>query len=465
MINDEDRISELLARPSESLNVELKTWLDPRTDEGKVKLVKAIFAIRNRNGGNLIIGINDKTRIPNPYPYAEAVDELFHSDVIIGLVSRYADIPFEISVTIRERDNGRFPVIIIPEGVRIPAVVKRNITVDGGRELLQKDAVYFRTLNSNGTPSSAILSAADWPDLLEICFENREADIGRFLRRHLAGAGSKATTALLGITPDETLEEQASALIKNATALVSKAVVKRNSVDEHKKVEKFLTMCVGLVLAPRRSGALPTQDFMNKIASCNPRYTGWPIWSDTRQFSEPLDRAYVSDGAWQSLVVDLDGSWSQHYEYLRFDPQGKFYLRRVMQDDLSDRVDPLAVLDPILMIYRVAETLAVGISIARSLDWKAEDVAGFAFRWTGLDGRKLSPWANWSNSFGIHYSGQSHTSNIDSFVSVPVETPHSALAPYVYTAIAPLLALFDGYAPPQELVENCVRKMIERKMG
>lgn len=204
---------------------------------------------------------------------------------------------------------------------------------------------------------------------------------------------------------------------------------------------------------------------MNKIASSNPQYTGWPIWSDTRQFIEADDRAYVSNHAWQSLAISLDGGWGQHYEFLRFDPKGEFYLQRVMQDDLSDKVSSGVALDATLMIYRVAETLAVGLSMAGRLGWVEGDLAGFGFRWTGLNDRKLSSWANSFRSFGSHGSGQSHSSAIDSFVSVPVDTPHSALAPYVSTAVAPLFALFDGYSPSQEIVETCVRKMIERKMN
>ena len=464
MINDEDRISTLVNRPSESLNVELKTWLDPRSDEGKAKLIKAIFAIRNRNGGYIVIGFNDTTRLPDPCTFDEEVAAVFHPDIVIGLVSKYAAIPFEVSVAMRQRDEKWYPVIVIPEGARIPAIVKSDLLGDGGKKLLLKGEVYFRTLRSNGTPSSAILSAADWPDLLEICFENREADIGRFLRRHLAGIEGQAAARLLGADPKQTLRDRTFSVLAEATDHIAQAVFKRGASDDHKKMKPLLTMCVALVLDPAKPGEIPTQEFMNKIAASNPQYTGWPIWLDTRQFREADDRAYVSNQAWQSLAISLDGGWGQHYEFLRFDPKGEFYLQRVMQDDLSDKVSSGVALDATLMIYRVAETLAVGLSMAGRLGWVEGDSAGYGFRWTGLNDRKLSSWANSFRSFGSHGSGHSHSSTTDSFISVPVDTPHSALAPYVSTAVAPLFALFDGYSPSQELVETCVRKMIERKM-
>jgi predicted HTH transcriptional regulator len=63
-----DQINTLLHKPSEGLQVEVKTWLDPRKDSDIAKIIKAIFAIRNRNGGFLIIGFNNTTMEPDYSP-------------------------------------------------------------------------------------------------------------------------------------------------------------------------------------------------------------------------------------------------------------------------------------------------------------------------------------------------------------------------------------------------------------
>ena len=143
--------------------------------------------------------------------------------------------------------------------------------------------------------------------------------------------------------------------------------------------------------------------------------------------------------------------------------QGEFYLQRVMPDDLSNKVAPGTAVDVVLMIYRVAEVLAVGVSIARTLGWDPKATAYFEFRWTGLNGRNLSSWVNALN-WGGGAGGQSHSEAAEAFVRVPLEVSHSALAPHVADAVGPLFALFDGYTPSQELIETCVRKMIERRM-
>jgi hypothetical protein len=75
--------------------------------------------------------------------------------------------------------------------------VKDPVTAPGGKSL-KKGTVFFRSLRANGTASSAEVQPADWPELMQICVDNREADIGRFVRRHLAGLdGAQITDAAL----------------------------------------------------------------------------------------------------------------------------------------------------------------------------------------------------------------------------------------------------------------------------
>jgi hypothetical protein len=465
MAADRDQIRALVQQPVEALQVELKTWIDPRTGDGIAKIVKAIFAIRNRNGGFLLFGFDNATMSPDPYAFDKPVELLFHVDVIQGLVSRYTSPSFEIGVTYQDRDGQIHPVISVPEGVTVPAVIRRDLAGEGGKKLLTEGDVYFRTFNTNGTASSARIVAADYADLLDVCFENREADIGRFLRRHLGGVGSVTTLATaLGLESKSTqLRNRAFAVIEAGDTANNVAMRTAATDEERERVKDALIMHVGMVLDPAKPDQLPTQDFLNKIASSNPNFTGWPVWLDSRGFTDKASRPYVVDRVWQTCLVDLDGGWSQHMEFARYDPQGEFYLQRVMQDDLTEKVPPKTALDVILMIYRVAEVLAVGTSMGRALGWETESEAGFAFRWTGLNGRTLRPWVNAFRSFGIS-GNQSRSASADAYVQVPIDTPFSALAPYVASAVAPLFATFDGYSPSTELVETSVRKLIERKM-
>jgi len=148
---------------------------------------------------------------------------------------------------------------------------------------------------------------------------------------------------------------------------------------------------------------------------------------------------------------------------MRLDPRGKFYLRRALQDDMTKEVPAGSSLDVMLMIYRVAEVFAVGLSFARAAGWSDDSIAGFAFQWTGLRNRQLNSWAN-PLIFVGNATGQSTDDEAKSFVNIGIGTPHTSLAPYVSQAIKPLFSAFHGYEAPAPLVEACVKRMVERAM-
>jgi predicted HTH transcriptional regulator len=117
---NQQRFDELVAQPSESLNVELKSWLNLSDTFSKAKLVKAALALRNRNGGFILIGFDDNTRQPLRPPSEMDIAAAFHLDVVQSLVSQFAFEKFEITVGFGERSGVKHPVIAIPEGTRTP---------------------------------------------------------------------------------------------------------------------------------------------------------------------------------------------------------------------------------------------------------------------------------------------------------------------------------------------------------
>src|SRR5690242_6442381 len=86
MIFYENQVQALVDRPGETLQIEIKQWIDPATSEGAAKIVKGAFALYNRNGGYLIIGFNDKTLEPDTENAPADVQAVFHQDIIQGLV-------------------------------------------------------------------------------------------------------------------------------------------------------------------------------------------------------------------------------------------------------------------------------------------------------------------------------------------------------------------------------------------
>jgi hypothetical protein len=166
----------------------------------------------------------------------------------------------------------------------------------------------------------------------------------------------------------------------------------------------------------------------------------------------------VRDNAWETLINTPD-----QLDFHHIDPNGRFYLIRSLEDDNSSRVRAGEMLEPIIVILRVAETIAVGLSFARALDWKPEETTlGFAFRWSKLKGRNLHPWAH--PGITVNAFEKSGTETVSSYVDVSLETPLNAIAPAVDTAVRQLFVQFGGYQIPIQSIENWTRRLIERKL-
>lgn len=134
-----------------------------------------------------------------------------------------------------------------------------------------------------------------------------------------------------------------------------------------------------------------------------------------------------------------------------------------MQDDLSDKIRPKTALDPILVLIRVAEAIAVGLAFAKALGFKEDTTRlGFAFRWSKLSKRELISWAN--PIIPITGGHVAHDDEITMFTELSLYTPVSAIAPFVEQATQDLFALFNGYKMPTEAVEYWSRRLVERRL-
>jgi hypothetical protein len=467
MIIDQERVRQLILRPSEGLNVEVKRWINPKDAVGTAKIVWACFALRNRNGGFLVFGFDNKTLLPNSINRPADVRAAFHLDEIQGLISRYASEPFEIGVEFEDREGVTYPVIVIPPGVTHPVAAKRDLQLNRDKLIAVGD-VYFRTLKANGTPSTARARPEDWREIVEICFDNREADLGRFFRRQFSGRDVTALTAALNDLvleprPAPTLKDKAISLLNDGLNRFDQAVAARKMNDRERSFVELGSWEVALLVDPPILGRLPDEAFLRTIASSNPQYSGWPIWVNSQGFIDRSAAPIVKDKAWEALIISLQG-WSNHVDFVRFDPKGAFYQWRNLQDDSQDRLQPGTVLDPIIVILRVAETIAVGLAFANALGSDNQNTRlGFGFRWKKLQGRELRPWAN--PMISISAVDVAHDHEVTTFVELSLDTPISAIAPYVDAATQELFVLFGGYRLPFPAVEDWVRRLIERRLS
>jgi len=174
----DDILQSLVDRPRETINIELKSWIDPKSPEGEQKIARPALALRNQNGGYLVIGFNDKTCKPDPVPAGVNVRLKYHADEIQRIVTRYASHPFFIEAHFPETEGVEYPVIRIPPGFKTPVVCKADLLVKApdGKErfLLRAKDIHVRTVDANHAISSAPGNGRDIEELVERCFQNRE---------------------------------------------------------------------------------------------------------------------------------------------------------------------------------------------------------------------------------------------------------------------------------------------------
>lgn len=482
-----EQLEELVNFPRESLNVELKEWIDPTTPQGKAKVICTALALRNHNGGFLLIGFEDETRRPATSNRPADPVLTWNGDDIQQLISVYSSVVFEVLVSFVDRDGIPYPVIEIPAGVLSPVAAKKELPdpASSSKPLVRLHGVYVRTLAVNNTPSTSLATWRDWPDLVDRCFQNREADIGGFIRRQLAGVNlvDALRGALAPREPQEDTEQAATTLLRIVDALRGAVAPRQSQADTeqaatmllHRGHARFLSALgerqisepgfgsweVAAVVRGPAPVRHATEEFLTLLDSSNPDLTGWPIWLNPREFQDRDSRPYVADNAWEALI---NGHHGRPEDFWRLEPTGRFYLWRVLQDDVStSRPESGLHLDFGLVILRVAEVLVVALRFARALEFDSEQTTvAFAFRWRGLAGRELSNWANRARR--IRGSRTARQNEVLSEVIVPLSAAESALAPFVADAVRPLFAVFDGWEVSDSVVEELTRRLVERRL-
>lgn len=463
---DETYLKELIDRQTESLNIEFKRWIYPTSLEGIAKIVKACIAMRNNNGGCFFIGFDEESRQPdfNNTP-TDDVRQLFNPDEIQLIISKYAYPQFEIDVRFIEKDGQEYPSICIAEGIKTPVSTKSELRdpKDNNKLLIKQNTVYVRTLKSNGTPSTSEATYQDWDKLTQICFDNREADIGRFIRRHLANIEKSQLQPLLSIIA-EISQPQTKSYEELAVELLEfgknrfEAVVGQKYPGQLPSHGSWEVLCIINSDDHKHSA---NQTFLNLLSASNPNYTGWPIWLDSRQFSDQRARPYVYENVWEACMVHLDREWFNHIDFWRLDPNGRFYLRCALEDDIKPSIEPLKFLDFGLPIWRVGESLAVGLAFAKAMDYDVDSTnITFNFRWTGLRNRELTSWADRARQIRARTATQD---SVLSTIDIPLSTPLSALYQYVDIATKPLFQIFEGFELSNSVVEELTAKMLKRE--
>jgi hypothetical protein len=178
------RLADLFVDLRESMDLEIKGWLDLATTDHQAKLAKAIIAMANNGGGYIVIGFTERPGLSAvPAPGRPTTLKDLDRDRVNGVSERYLQPVVHCEVYhITAPDGADYPLIVVPGGHRSPVMAKRG-GPNGGE--LRNRAIYIRC---PGPKSEEPRTAEEMTALFDRCFANRRDDIGDLIRTILSGS-------------------------------------------------------------------------------------------------------------------------------------------------------------------------------------------------------------------------------------------------------------------------------------
>jgi transcriptional regulator with XRE-family HTH domain len=439
------RPADLLVDPRESLEVEIKNWLDLREDnEAKATFAKAALALANHGGGYVLLGLTELEGT-----YVEAVGrpaalDAYTQDHINGIIQNYADPPFHCAVHLIEGPTGGiFPVVAIPGGHRVPVRARRagpnGVTV-------QLHAIYVRKPGPRSEPPQ---SASDWDTLLGRCLAARRDELFDQIRDLITGAVTPAAPA----DRPERLQEWIDRCLERWRQLTATLPADDSRRCPH-GFHWFAYQLGGAVRAVR--GA----EFAELLHRSVVRHSGWPpFWYPTRAGIEPYPFDDLVE-CWLGRDEQDPFRDAAHSDFWRISPDGFAFLLRGYQEDGGEgRMDrppaPGTVFDITLPTWRVGEVMLHAESLAASLI-EGEATVNFRMRYEGLADRSLTSLSGKRMLMDGHVSRQDAIT-LETNVAAGSISPN--LPEIVRPLLEPLYSLFDFFRLPAALVVEELAEM------
>jgi len=451
MPNPEDlqrRYTFLLQHPTERMDLELKRWFDFGSNEGKAKVLRGCFALRNTNGGYLVVGVDEDTGKPEPAPWSDPHTH-FRPDDIQNLLSAYASTPFPVEVHHLIHEGAPVVLIDVPGEIQTPVITKKDLPDPQGsrKPLVEAHTLYCRTLNSNRTYSSSRANHQDYAKVMDICWQNREMNIASFVKRHWLDLQT-AVSALPGSRKEKLDEFMAMGLVR------FKALLEELDMFSSPMPGMFT---VGFCWDKDTTAPLEMRPFLRKVLANAPDMTGWPLWLDPATQSMP--GPVVKDSRWEGMLAQLeDFEGARRFNSLSFfmcDPLGLFFHHRAFFEDLVFGFRPRPpgwrpghdlTMDQVLL--ETTEALVGAKRITESL-WEDDRdsmpaLVHVHLTWSGLKGRIL---CREVHPFRVlwHQEFQTQTDLITRVVQLPMSAPNDVITDLVHKVTCDLFQQFGGF--------------------
>jgi hypothetical protein len=439
-------LQELLARPREALDIEVKNWLDMKDANHRADLAKAIIAIANHGGGFVVMGLDEDGAGQFTVASERPQDlSLFSQDVIQDVVQKYLEpvIQCRVDHVVHPDGHGSFPVIVVPGEHRTP--IKARAGSPDGKLVVNR--VYIRR---PGPRSEEPKTSAEWDQLFERCIRARRDELLDGIRDLLAGASPRPAAVV------PTLRDRLAAFMAKGEQNWAQRVATLPPNAPPRFPHGFYDAGFALdgILPERGLGALASV-LQNSLRN----HSGWPPFAYLH--SEPFRPRPIGGAieAWFGPAKDRQFDDAAHSDFWRISPDGYFFTRRGYNEDRGYRDVPLGTsFDITTSSLRISETIMQVYYVLRELGAQNETVL-MSFRWTGLSGRRLVSIGNPNRMLSSdNYKADQKE------LSISKEIAHNAIPDAIpdltWEILAPVYQLFDFWPLPKRLVEEEVRALL-----
>ena len=444
------RFADLFIDLHETLNLEIKGWLDLTSTDHQAKLAKAIIAMANHGGGYVVIGFDERPGLP-AIPTSGRPGSLaaYNRDRVNGITEKYLEPSVHCEVYhVQAPDGMDYPLIEIPGGHRIPIMAKRD--GPSGGELRQR-AIYIRR---PGPKSEEPRTAQEINMLFDRCFSNRRDEVADLIRTLLAGS------VPMMLNPDTTLAALAApprlnTWIGEGCDRHAALTMKLSPNDERRFPRGYCLFAYELRGVLRK---VSSSELLEILQTQMPKHTGWPPWwVPTRPEIAP----YIKDGAIECwLGRDNSPRDAAHSDFWRVSPEGLAFLMRGYQED-GPEVEkmgfaPGGVIDVSVPVWRIGEALIHAQALASALGDEHTEIV-FRANYTGLSGRSLASVSRDRLMFEGRHTCRQYSMVLDA--TVDVKAVRERLPEIILPAMQPFYELFDFFKLPASLVQGELAKM------
>jgi hypothetical protein len=446
LMNDlNTHLDDLINEPRETLDVEVKEWLDLSDNDHRAIVAKEIIALANNGGGFLVIGFEEQAdgtfkaspnRPNNLDPWSQ--------DSVQSIVAKYADPSVQCRVHHRARADSpdKYPIIAVPGGHRMP--IRAKVGSPDGKKLVAH-RVYIRR---PGPASEEPKTAEEWDRFLERCLQNRRAELLEAMRSIMAGVIPNAAPP--NPTRLDQLKEFKTKAIARWEALA--ATLPRGAPPTFPDGHYDLAIAI--------DGSFDRQSIStlhDTIRSAVRNHSGWPPFPN---LTRAPYRPKPMDGAIECWIgPDTDGSFDKpaHHDFWRISPDGLLFTRRGYSEDGGWKgVKPGTSLDITTPTWWLGEAILQSFYIAQALMGSSANLI-LSASWTKLAGRILVSHGNPNRIMFNSYKASQD--QYEASATIPVGSLPDALPEVVFSMLTPLYELFDFFGLPKRLVEEELKAM------